>query len=85
MHIILGMVMMIAGGIVTIKSEKMLEFFGRSEFFESKLGTAGGSRLGYKLVGVIIFFLGVLVTTGLIQGFMEFVLSPLLKYSQGQQ
>lgn len=74
--------MAVAGAFITIKSEKMLEFFGRIEFFENKLGTSGGSRLGYKLVGLLIFFLGILTMTGLIGGFLEFVLSPLLKFSR---
>jgi hypothetical protein len=84
MSFIIGLIMTIVGGIVVVKSEKVLEFFGRSEFFEDKLGTAGGSRLGYKLLGLIVVFLGILTMTGLIQGFMEFVLSPLLKYSRSQ-
>jgi hypothetical protein len=73
--------MAVAGALITIKSEAVFSFFGRIEFFEEKLGTSGGSRLGYKLIGLLIFFLGILTMTGLITGFMEFVLSPLLKYS----
>jgi len=84
MHFIIGLVMVVVGALITIKSEKMLDFFGRVEFFEDKLGTSGGSRLGYKLVGVIIFFLGVLTMTGLIGGFLGFILSPILKYSNPQ-
>lgn len=84
MNIILGLVMVIVGALITIKSEKLLEFFGRIEFFEDKLGTSGGSRLGYKLIGLLIFFLGALTMTGLIGGFLSFVLSPLLKWSNPQ-
>ena len=76
--------MAVVGALITIKSEKLLEFFGRIEFFENKLGTSGGSRLGYKLIGLLIFFLGVLTMTGLIGGFLGFVLSPLLKWSNPQ-
>ncbi len=82
MSFFIGLFMTLAGAGIILKSEMVLEFFGRIEFFEDKLGTAGGSRLGYKLVGLLIAFLGILTMTGLIQGFMEFVLSPLLKYSQ---
>jgi hypothetical protein len=73
--------MVVVGALITIKSEKLLEFFGRIDFFEDKLGTSGGSRLGYKLIGLLIFFLGMLTMTGLIGGFLQFVLSPLLKWS----
>ena len=84
MTFLIGLVMLIIGTLITIKSDKVLEMFGRSEFFETKLGSAGGSRLGYKLVGIIIAFLGILAMTGLIQGFMGWILSPLLKYSVPQ-
>lgn len=81
MKFIIGFIMVVVGALVTIKSEKLLEFFGRIDFFEDKLGTSGGSRLGYKLIGLLIFFLGMLTMTGLIGGFMQFVLSPLLKWT----
>ncbi len=82
MSFIIGLIMVIAGALITIKSEKVFEFFGRIDFFEDKLASSGGSRFGYKLLGILIFFLGVLTMTGLIGGFLEFVLSPLLKYSR---
>lgn len=81
MNFIIGLVMTLAGALIIIKSEAVFSFFGRIDFFEDKLATSGGSRLGYKLVGLMIFFLGILTMTGLIGGFMEFILSPLLKYS----
>lgn len=81
---IIGLIMAIAGALITIKSEAVFSMFGRIQFFEDKFGTSGGSRLGYKLVGLVIFFLGILTMTGLIGGFLEFILSPLLKYSNPQ-
>lgn len=84
MSFIIGLLMTIAGAAITIKSEKMLEAFGRIEFFEDKLASSGGSRLGYKLTGILLVFLGILAMTGLIGGFLEFVLSPLLRYSKNQ-
>jgi len=81
MSFIIGLIMIVVGALTIIKSEAIFSFFGRIEWFEDKLSTAGGSRLGYKLIGLIILFLGILTMTGLISGFMEFVLSPLLMYS----
>jgi len=69
---------MAVGAAIVVYSEKMLNAFGRIEFFEKYLGTSGGSRLGYKLVGLLIFFLAMLTATGLIQGFMLWVLSPII-------
>ena len=78
MNIILGIILMAIGVMITIYSEKILNAFGRIPFFEKHLGTEGGSRLGYKLIGIFLFFIGVLVMTNMIQGFVMWVLSPLL-------
>ena len=83
MYIIVGLVMTVIGAAIAVYSEKMLNAFGSIAFFEKYLGTEGGSRLGYKLLGVLIFFLGVLVMTNLIQGFILWLLSPLLRAGRG--
>lgn len=84
MYIITGFVIIAIGALIVIKSEAILNTFGRIAFFEQYLGTEGGSRLGYKLVGILIIFIGILVMTDMIGGFMEWILSPLLKYSRPQ-
>ncbi len=67
---------------IVIKSEWMLNNFGSIEFFEHYLGSSGGTRLGYKLIGMLFFFIGLLIMTNMIGDFMQWMLSPLLKYSQ---
>jgi len=81
-HIILGAVLMVIGALIVIKSGTMLNVFGSIGFFERHLGSEGGSRLGYKLIGILTFFIGVLIMTNMIGGFMNWILSPLFKYSQ---
>lgn len=85
MHIIFGLIIIVIGALIIIKSEAMLNVFGRIGFFERRLGTEGGSRLGYKLIGFIIIFIGMLVLTNIIEGFILWVLSPLLKYTMPMQ
>jgi len=84
MYILIGMIILVIGALMVIKSEAMLNAFGRIEFFERHLGTEGGSRLGYKLVGLIVIFVGFLIMTNLIGGFMEWLLAPLLRVSRPQ-
>ena len=84
MHIITGLIILAIGALIVIKTEAILSAFGRIEFFERYLGTEGGSRLGYKLVGIFAIFIGVLIMTNLIGGFMEWVLSPILRYNKPQ-
>lgn len=68
---------MAAGIAIVIKTESVLKAFGRMEFFEKHLGTEGGSRLGYNLIGLVMIFLGVMMVFGMIGGFMNWVLSPI--------
>jgi hypothetical protein len=82
LHFILGAIITFVGFLFVAKTEWFLENFGRISFFEEHLGSEGGSRLGYKLLGIIIIFIGTLIMTGLIGGFMRWILSPLIKYSQ---
>lgn len=72
--------MVTAGALIVAKSEWMLNNFGRIEFFDKYLGSSGGTRLGYKLIGLVAIFFGTLVTTNLIGSFATWVLGPLLKH-----
>jgi len=77
MSILIGIVMMVVGALMVIKSESLLNAFGRIAFFERFLGTEGGSRLGYKLIGILIIFFGLLAATNMAEGFLNWLLSPL--------
>lgn len=85
MNIIIGLALAIVGALISIKSEAMMNMFGRVNFFEKYLGTEGGSRLGYKLLGVLIFFIGMMVMTNLFGSFMYWMLSPLINAGRPQQ
>lgn len=78
MNIVLGILIICVGLTLVMKTEGWLSFFGRIGFFENWFGVYGGSRLGYKLLGVLVIFIGTLVLTGMISGFMMWILSPLL-------
>jgi len=81
MKIISGFIFIVIGTLFVIKSEVIFNSFGRIDFFEKHLGSSGGSRLGYKLIGCFIIFLGILMMTGMIDGFIMFVLGPLVRVS----
>lgn len=83
-HIILGILITAIGVYLVLKTEWFLENFGRISWFEDKLGSEGGSRLGYKLVGIIIIFIGIIVLTGSGTAFMEWLVSPLTQYNKPQ-
>jgi hypothetical protein len=76
-----GLLIVAIGAFFNIKTEVMLNNFGRIQFFEEHLGSDGGSRLGYKIIGIIAIFIGILLMTGLFNGFMAGLLEPLTRYN----
>ena len=82
MNIILGIIGMPVGVAFVAKTEVLLNTFGRIEFFEKHLGGEGGSRMGYKLIGLLLIFIGILAITNLFGSFMGWLVSPLTQYSQ---
>ena len=62
----------IGGGYVIIRYvEWLLNNIGRMEFFERKLGNMGGSRLGYKLLGILLIAIGFAMVTNLVDGLVD--------------
>lgn len=81
---IIGALIMAAGFGMIMKTEWMLSNFGRIGYFDEKLGAEGGSRLGYKLLGIAAIFIGLMLVTNTIGGFLNWVLSPLIRAHSGQ-
>ncbi|HNV13012.1 MAG TPA: hypothetical protein PK686_04115 [bacterium] len=79
MKIIGGLIFIVIGTLIVIYTEWLLKNFGRINWFEQHLGAEGGSRMGYKLVGLIIIFIGLLMMTGMVDGFLNIILSPLTR------
>ncbi|MFA5183923.1 MAG: hypothetical protein WC456_00170 [Patescibacteria group bacterium] len=82
MSIVIGILSIAAGAALVIKTEWFINNFGRIAWFEEKMGSDGGSRLGYKLIGVGLLFIGIITLTGSGEAFVRWLLGPLLKFSQ---
>ncbi|MDO8499761.1 MAG: hypothetical protein Q7S66_03820 [bacterium] len=70
MTTIIGILLALAGVCMVLKTEWLYENFGTVAWAEEHLGTSGGTRLFYKLVGIIIIFFGFLLIVGLWQDFL---------------
>lgn len=81
MHLFISLLSLAVGSVLVIKTDWFLNNFGKIAWFEDKLGTSGGSRLGYKLLGLIFLFLGIIFITGGGESFLSWLLSPLLRYN----
>lgn len=71
MNILLGLFIIICGTLVTLKSEWLYNNFGTIAFFEKYFHSSGGGRFGYKIVGVIAVFAGVLILTNIHQQVLQ--------------
>ena len=76
MRIVLGLIILVAGAGMVMKTEFLVNNFGRIPFFDKYLGSEGGTRLGYKIIGLLTAFIGILMVTNLYNDFMMWVLSP---------
>ena len=65
-RIIIGLIIVVVGAIITIKAEWMYQNFGAIPSADKYLGTEGGTRLAYKLIGIFGTIIGFLIMTNLI-------------------
>jgi len=77
MKIFLGLLGIGFGILVTFKHEWFLYNVGRLPSIEKYLGTFGGSRLFYQLVGVLIIFFSTMYMTGLLSRLIEGIFSKI--------
>lgn len=78
MQYFFGLICVLIGIVLVIKAEWFLENFGSISWAEENLGTSGGSRLMYKLIGIIGIFFGFLLITGMFEGFLMGTIGKLL-------
>lgn len=66
MKYILGIMVIAVGIFMIIKTEWIVENFGTSDWAEANMGTSGGSRLLYKLIGLALIFGSMMMMTGML-------------------
>jgi hypothetical protein len=74
---ILTGLLMVGLGVLGLRyTFQLLNFTGSQDWIESKLGS--GSTLGaYKMLALLLVFIGILETVGLLHGVMNWLLTPL--------
>lgn len=60
----LGFLVIALGIVMIIYTEWFVQNFGSSAWAEDKFGTSGGTRLMYKVLGILFIFGSVMVMTG---------------------
>jgi len=70
---IVGLVLIVIGGFLIIKTESLISMFGRIAWAEAKLGAEGGTRIFYKLVGMGAIVLAFMIMSGKIFGLLDWI------------
>ena len=70
MKYFIGIIITVIGIFFVWKTEWFMENFGRIAWAEEKLDVEGGSRLAYKLIGLILIFIGFLLITNMWESFL---------------
>lgn len=76
-RIIVGIIGIVIGSIMVIRSEWLLSFFGRINWAEIHLGSEGGTRIFYKLLGLLTIIVSLMIMTGMIEGLLLAIFGPL--------
>jgi len=71
MYIFFGILAIISGALLIVKTQWFYENFGSINWAEEHLGYNGGTRLMYKIIGLVLIFVGFLLVTNLFGGFVE--------------
>ncbi len=79
MHIVVGLIMVAVGFLLVWKTEWLVENFGHVDWAEQHLGSDGGTRLFWKLIGILIILIGFGTLTGIFQDILVITLSPLFR------
>jgi len=78
MRYFVGILIITVSVFLIIKTEWFIQNFGTNAWAEEHMGTSGGSRLMYKLVGLIGIFIAFLLITNMFQGFLMGTLGKIL-------
>jgi hypothetical protein len=66
----LGLIVMVVGILMVFKVEALMSWFGEIDWAEEKLGP-GQSRLFYKLLGILVAFIGIFIATNIISDILS--------------
>ena len=79
MRYLFGFFAIAVGFLIIWKSEWMLVNFGRIDWAEQHIGSDGGTRIFYKLLGVCIILIAFLIMGGFIEGILLAIFAPTLR------
>lgn len=83
LRILIGSILVVLGAVLVIRTNWFMDFFGSMDFADRYLG-GGGSRLMYKLIGILISLIGFMYATNLWNAFLQATLGSILPQPQNK-
>jgi len=77
MNILLGLILVVIGILLVVKTEVFYRITGRISWAERYFGTEGGTRLFLKFLGILVILLGFTVMVGLWNSLLEATLGKM--------
>jgi hypothetical protein len=79
-RILIGLAVIGLGFIMVYRPRFFIEFMGHQAWLE-KIIQVSDDELAYKILGIVIMFIGAVIATGLITNILYFLFSPILNAS----
>jgi len=76
MKYVLGTIIIAIGFVIVWKADWMMNNFGRISWAEEHLGTEGGTRMLYKIIGILAMIFSFLYMSGAIQAMLRVIFKP---------
>lgn len=73
MRFVAGIIMIAFGVFLIVKTDWMISGFGRIAWAEEKLGSEGGTRVFYKIIGMAIIVLAFMIMSGKIITLLDWI------------
>lgn len=77
MRYFIGSIVIVLGFLLVWKADYLVNNWGRVEWAETHLSTEGGTRVLYKIIGIVVIIGAFLAMTGLLQDIFRSTLGPL--------
>ena len=76
-RILIGLIVIAVGFLMVYRPRYFLDFLGNQAWVE-KIFSVNDQELAYKIIGIIVIFIGILISTNLIYDLLGWALSPII-------
>ncbi len=79
MKYLIGLIVIAIGFLLIWKTDWIVNNFGKIDWAEMRLSAEGGTRILWKLIGIVVIILAMMYMFGFIEGVIGAIFSPLFR------